>query len=80
MEEKYHQRRKVSTFLSHQERIANSKNSMRGSEIDALSVLSYLYGSQGHIQHTHFRGTFYSNLIIHAVSFGELVPDMTETR
>lgn len=49
MEEKYHRRRKVSTFLSHQERIANSKNSMRVSEIDALSVLSYLYGSQGHI-------------------------------
>lgn len=71
----------MSTFLSHQERIANSKNSMRVSEIDALSVLSYLYvARKARIQHTHSRGTFYSNLIIHAVSFGELVPDMTETR
>lgn len=80
MEEKYHRKRKVSTFLSHRNESPNSNNSMRVSEIDALSVLSYLYGSQSHIQHTHFRGTFYSNLIIHAVSFGELVPDMTETR
>lgn len=79
MEEKYHRRRKVSTFLSHQERIANSNNSMRGSEIDALSVLSYLYGSQGYIQHTQFGGTF--NRSHHScLSFGELVPDMTESR
>lgn len=79
MEEKYHRRRKVSTFLSHQERIANSNNSMRGSEIDALFVLSYLYGCKAIFSIHNSEGRLI-DLIIHAVSFGELVPDMTEKR
>lgn len=41
MEEKCHRRRKVSSFLSHQDEPPIQNNSMRGSEIDALSVLSY---------------------------------------